>query len=73
MGIYLITNPNASFQNKINKTIQTVAFMFAILYAGIIGPYTVFTMSVGFRGDTFYNCFNNVIRAQRQQEGNVVN
>jgi len=67
--IYLIINPSATFPSK---TIRTVAYMFAILYAGITGLCIVFTISVGFRGDTFYNCFNNVIGAQRQQEGKLV-
>jgi len=55
-----------------NKSLRTVAIMFTILYAGLTGLYTVFTISVGFRGNIFYDCFNAVIGAQRQQESKPV-
>jgi len=52
-----------------SPSLRAVAIVFGILYASITGLYSVFTISVGFRGDTFYNCFNAVVRTQRQQEG----
>jgi len=63
--VYFLLNPNLeSIQNS--KSMRKGAFMLGILYAGIIGLYAIFTFSVGCRGDTFYCCFNTLIRLQHK-------
>jgi len=70
IGIYFIVNSNSSpLVNDSTKYIRTVAYIFPILYAGIIGLSSVCTLSVGFCGDYFCTCFNVVIRQQRHQHG----
>jgi len=62
---YYLLLRNSEYLPSHTKSLQAVAFMFGILYAGISGLYIVFTISVGCRGDAFYNCFNTVVRLQQ--------
>jgi len=67
IGICFVVDPNATYENDPNIT-QSMVYIFAILYGGIAGLYTVSTISVGIRGDTFYNCLNALIRMQHKQQ-----
>jgi len=63
LGVYFLLNPNSEYMKNV-KSLRTVGHMFGILYAGIIGLYAVFTISVKCRGYAFYCCFNTVIGLQ---------
>jgi len=67
---YVLVNKSDYINNS--KALKAVAYIFLILYAGIVGLFSVSTISVGFCGDTFYNCFNTVIKTQRQMQGKSV-
>jgi len=50
---------------KRSESLQTIAFMGAILYAAIGGLFVVFTITVGFNGNTCFNCFNTLVKLQQ--------
>jgi len=54
---------------QVPESRKAVATMFGILYIGVIGLLSVFTLSIGFRGHTFYDCFNSVMKTQTNIEG----
>jgi len=57
---------------QVPESRKVLATMFGILYIGVIGLFTVFTVSVGLRGNTFYDCFNTVVKIQGYLEGKLV-
>jgi len=54
---------------QVPESRKVLGTMFGILYIGVIGLFTVFTLSIGFRGNTFYDCFNTVVKIQGYLEG----
>jgi len=48
-----------------SESLQTIAFVSAILYGGAGGLFVVFTLSVGFNGNAYFNCFNSVVKLQQ--------
>jgi len=69
VAIYFVINSNAPLENNFQTT-QSMVYMFAFLYGGAAGLYLIFTISVGFRGDIFYSCFNTIIKMQQKLQSN---
>jgi len=61
---YVLIRGSEHLRNS--ESLQTIAFMFAILYAGVAGLFIVFTISVGCLGDAYYDFFNAAVRLQQK-------